>query len=201
MLTTTSTPHPLITLHPRITLRKIFQPYVCVIDCCLYPFHESHHSLSYLENSHDMHLRLNMAPGSLQSPKHDSQTAPNPQDTFTCTSIAHDSFWGRRRFVVRNTTLRYQLDHLQKTGRFDQYKMKWHPSYDIDNGLPALFWDSDVGKWIEAACYFLMDGSGKDGKDDEMDEIESAVKEVVEDIRGAQEEDGYLNVHYQVGEF
>jgi len=91
---------------------------------------------------------------------------------------------------VRKTTLRYQLDHLKKTGRFDQYKLKWHPAYDFQNGLPALFWDSDVGKWIEAACYFLMDG--------EDEGIEDAVNEIVEDIRGAQQEDGYLNVHYQV---
>jgi len=144
-----------------------------------------------------MHLHLNMAQGSLQSPKHDSQIAPNPQSTFTSTTIAPDSFWGRRRSVVRKTTLRYQLDHLRKTGRFDQYKLRWHSAYDVDNGLPALFWDSDVGKWIEAACYFLMDRDG-DGKDDGMDEIESAVREVVEDIRAAQMEDGYLNVHYQV---
>jgi len=139
-----------------------------------------------------------MAPGSIASPK-DSQTTPNPQDTFTLTTIAPNSFWGRRRSVVRKTTLRYQLDHLRKTGRFDQYKLRWHPSYDVDNGLPALFWDSDIGKWIEAACYFLMDENGN-GKDDGMNEIESAVREVVEDIRGAQMEDGYLNVHYQVSE-
>lgn len=55
-----------------------------------------------------------------------------------------------------------------------------------------LFWDSDVAKWIEAACYFL---------EEEYDEIlDKAIQELVEMIRGAQQEDGYLNVHYTVVE-
>ena len=55
-----------------------------------------------------------------------------------------------------------------------------------------LFWDSDIAKWIEGACYFLHD---------EVDaEIDAAVKELVDMIRGAQQDDGYLNVHYTVVE-
>lgn len=55
-----------------------------------------------------------------------------------------------------------------------------------------LFWDSDIAKWIEGACYFLHD---------EFDEeIDRAVRELVEMIRGAQQDDGYLNVHYTVVE-
>lgn len=55
-----------------------------------------------------------------------------------------------------------------------------------------LFWDSDIAKWIEGACYFLHD---------EVDaEIDAAVRELVEMIRGAQQSDGYLNVHYTVVE-
>lgn len=55
-----------------------------------------------------------------------------------------------------------------------------------------LFWDSDIAKWIEAASYFLQE---------EYDEaIDKAIQELVEMIRGAQQEDGYLNVHYTVVE-
>lgn len=55
-----------------------------------------------------------------------------------------------------------------------------------------LFWDSDIAKWIESSCYFLRD---------EYDEnIDKAVQELVEMIRGAQQNDGYLNVHYTVVE-
>lgn len=41
-----------------------------------------------------------------------------------------------------------------------------------------LFWDSDVAKWIEGACYFL--------KDHIDNEIDFAVTELVEMIRSAQ---------------
>lgn len=55
-----------------------------------------------------------------------------------------------------------------------------------------LFWDSDIAKWIEGACYFLHD---------EFDaEVDAAVRDLVEMIRGAQQSDGYLNVHYTVVE-
>lgn len=55
-----------------------------------------------------------------------------------------------------------------------------------------MFWDSDVAKWIEAACYFL--------REEHDEEIDKAVKELVDMIRGAQQPDGYLNIHYTVVE-
>jgi DUF1680 family protein len=72
--------------------------------------------------------------------------------------------------------------------------LKWHPSYDEKpNVWPApnhLFWDSDVAKWIEGACYFLHTHASV--------EIDAAVKELVEMIRSAQQPDGYLNIHFTV---
>jgi DUF1680 family protein len=55
-----------------------------------------------------------------------------------------------------------------------------------------LFWDSDVAKWIEGACYFL------DWKENK--EIDEAVKDLVGMIRSAQQPDGYLNIHFTVVE-
>jgi DUF1680 family protein len=127
----------------------------------------------------------------------------HPQESFTATSFPKDSFFGRRRDVVRSTTLRYQLDMLRMTGRYDAFKLEWHPIYDeykknrhsATTVPPYMFWDSDVGKWIEAACYFLTE--------EYDEEINNAVKELVEDIRGAQSkagDDGYINIHYTVVE-
>ncbi|KAG5796221.1 hypothetical protein H9Q69_004716 [Fusarium xylarioides] len=57
-----------------------------------------------------------------------------------------------------------------------------------------LFWDSDITKWIEGACYFLADL-------DEYDEgVDQSVRELVDMISSAQQQDGYLNVHYTVVE-
>jgi len=86
------------------------------------------------------------------------------------------------------------LNVLKTTGRYDAFKLKWHPSYDDEPDVPPvpnhLFWDSDVAKWIEGACYFLQ------WKENE--EIDAAVRELVEMIRSAQQPDGYLNIHFTV---
>jgi hypothetical protein len=117
-----------------------------------------------------------------------------PQQSFNATSFPDDSFWGVQIAGVRTATLKFQLDMLKKTGRYDAFKLQWHPSYgDPPTHWPVpnhLFWDSDVAKWIEGAVYSLA--SQPD------DAIEKAVEELVDMIRGAQQEDGYLNIHFTV---
>lgn len=119
-----------------------------------------------------------------------------PQTTFSQTSFTSLSFIKRRREVVFENTILYQLNVLKSTGRYDAFKLKWHPSYtDKPDVWPVpnhLFWDSDVAKWIEGACYFLQWKKN--------DEMETAVKELVDMIRSAQQEDGYLNIHFTVVE-
>lgn len=118
----------------------------------------------------------------------------HPQTTFLNTKFDPKSFIARKRSVVFAQTLPYQLDVLKKTGRYDAFKLQWHDSYtDEPDHWPVpnhLFWDSDVAKWLEGACYFL-----EERKDETL---EKAVHELVEMIRGAQQEDGYLNIHFTV---
>ncbi|KAL3419401.1 Non-reducing end beta-L-arabinofuranosidase [Phlyctema vagabunda] len=117
-----------------------------------------------------------------------------PQTTFQQTSFSSPSFISRKRDVVYATTILYQLRVLKETGRYDAFKLKWHSSYnDTPDVWPVpnhLFWDSDVAKWIEGACYFL---TWRDNH-----EVDSAVKELVDMIRSAQQPDGYLNIHFTV---
>ncbi|KAJ0119356.1 hypothetical protein J7T55_013595 [Diaporthe amygdali] len=80
---------------------------------------------------------------------------------------------------------------LKSTGRYDCFKLKWHPIYDDHRFWPVpphLFWDSDLAKWMEAAIYFLSHQYDA--------ELDQAVKHIVDTIRSAQREDGYLNLHY-----
>lgn len=119
-----------------------------------------------------------------------------PQTSFLHTHVSPSSLIGRRREAVSSNTLLYQLDVLKKTGRYDAFRLNWHPVYDeppevwpIPN---HLFWDSDVAKWIEGACYFLQQQS--------FSEVDAAVKELVGMIGDAQQADGYLNIHYTVVE-
>lgn len=119
-----------------------------------------------------------------------------PQVSFKDVSVELNCLIGRRREVVRARTLRYQLDMLKSTGRYDAFKLNWHSVYDETPSVPPipnhLFWDSDIAKWVEGACYFMQQFP--------MPEFDSAIKDLVEMIVQAQQPDGYLNIHYTVVE-
>ncbi|KAJ9156686.1 Non-reducing end beta-L-arabinofuranosidase [Pleurostoma richardsiae] len=119
----------------------------------------------------------------------------NPQTTFHHTTFHGESTLSIRRNKISRVTLQTQLELLRKTGRYDCFELKWHSIYDDKSHWPVpphQFWDSDLGKWIESACYFLME---------EYDaEIDAAVRYMVKTMRTAQREDGYLNLHYIVVE-
>lgn len=119
-----------------------------------------------------------------------------PQTSFQDFTFAEDSFWSKKRKTISSVALFYQLDVLKETGRYDAFKLKWHPTYDeAPETWPVpnhLFWDSDVAKWIEGACYFLAR--------EENSVLQEAVDELVAMIASAQQPDGYLNIHFTVVE-
>lgn len=119
-----------------------------------------------------------------------------PQTTFFHTVLKPGSIIKARRDAVASKTLLYQLGVLKETGRYDAFKLQWHPTYgDKPNIWPVpnhLFWDSDVAKWLEGACYLLQQESNP--------MIESAINELVAMIKSAQQPDGYINIHYTVVE-
>jgi DUF1680 family protein len=121
-----------------------------------------------------------------------------PQLNFHKTSLAPDSLVSKKRNTVFQNTIPYQLKVLKDTGSYDAFKLKWRDSYKPDPErwpLPAdfhVFWDSDLGKWIEGACYSLHEQKNA--------EIENAIHELVEMMRNAQQSDGYLNIHFTVVE-
>lgn len=116
-----------------------------------------------------------------------------PQVAFSHTVFHGPSVLRSRRDTISRVTIKAQLEQLKNTGRYDCFKLQWHPIYDDETTWPvpkSLFWDSDIGKWIEGACYSL-------GNEYDAD-IDAAVRELVEMIRGAQQPDGYLNVYFTV---
>lgn len=127
--------------------------------------------------------------------KQSIQTMSHPQSAFHQTSFHGSSLLSRRRRTIEQTTVHVQLEKLRKTGRYDCFRLQWHPIYDDKSMWPVpdhLFWDSDVAKWIEGACYFLHHSYDE--------KVDTAIREMVEMIRSAQKPDGYLNVHYTVVE-
>jgi DUF1680 family protein len=118
-----------------------------------------------------------------------------PQVRFSETTFHGPSVLKSRKDVISGVTVKAQLQQLRATGRYDCFKLQWHPTYNDKYTWPvpkSLFWDSDVGKWIEGACYLLTEHYDA--------EVDTAVRELVEMIRGAQQEDGYLNVYFTVVE-
>jgi DUF1680 family protein len=100
-----------------------------------------------------------------------------------------DGFWSPRLDVNRTVTLPHQDRMCQETGRIDAFRLTWKPGMD---NPPHIFWDSDVGKWLEAVAYSLATHPDA--------ELEQRADDVIELIAGAQQPDGYLNTHFTVVE-
>ncbi|KAI0601635.1 hypothetical protein F4775DRAFT_589403 [Biscogniauxia sp. FL1348] len=132
-----------------------------------------------------------------------SFSSSSPTTTTTTTSLLRS-----RRDTIRRATLRAQLARMKRSGQYYCFNLQWQPAYDgflrdYWPAPPAAYWDSDVAKWIEGACYFLSSSGGGedgigDGEGDGEGEIDAAVRELTDMIRGAQQSDGYLNVYFTV---
>ncbi|NUQ01225.1 MAG: glycoside hydrolase family 127 protein [Armatimonadetes bacterium] len=113
-----------------------------------------------------------------------------PATTVPLGQVSIDGgYWGPRLTTNRTVTLPIELDHCRETGRIDAFRMDWRPGQP---NPPHIFWDSDVAKWLESACYSLI--TSPDAA------LRSQVDEVVDLIVGAQQPDGYLNVHFTLVE-
>lgn len=93
-------------------------------------------------------------------------------------------FWGRWHDVVRNSTVPFIYDWLQKSGRLDAFGLKQVQG----RPEPHIFWDSDVYKWLEGASYALLDEADED--------LRGKLEATVTLIEGAQQSDGYLNLYF-----
>ena len=94
-------------------------------------------------------------------------------------------FLGDRVAVNRTATLPATYHQMKITRRFDAWKLDWQPGQP---DKPHHFWDSDAGKWIEAAAYSLATHPDP--------ALEKQVDEVVALIEKAQQPDGYLNIYF-----
>jgi DUF1680 family protein len=100
-----------------------------------------------------------------------------------------DLFWAPRIRVNRERTLPIEYQQCKDTGRIDAFRLDWKPGVEP---VPHIFWDSDVAKWLEAGCYSLS--AHRDPQ------LLAKMEEVIALIIGAQQPDGYLNVHFTVVE-
>ena len=111
---------------------------------------------------------------------------------FTDVSM-EGAFWRERLDTVLTKTIPSQHVRLVEYGILDSLKIPQPPpplrfarnSHDFTT---QVFWDSDVGKWIEAASYALA--HRRDAT------IEAEIDAIVDDLAKAQLPDGYLNCWY-----
>ena len=102
-------------------------------------------------------------------------------------------FWRERLETVLEHTIPSQHAKLKEVGILNSLKLpKPVPPLAIprnSHGFTVqVFWDSDVGKWIEAAAYALAHRRDAD--------IEAKIDAIVDDLARAQSPDGYLNCWY-----
>lgn len=102
-------------------------------------------------------------------------------------------FWRERLDTVLAKTIPSQHEKLSEYGYLDSLKLPQPPPPlrfpRHANGFTVqVFWDSDVGKWIEAASYALS--HRRDAA------IEARIEAIIDDFEKAQAPDGYLNCWY-----
>ncbi len=111
---------------------------------------------------------------------------------FSQVTITGD-FWKERLETVLTKTIPSQHKKLKQWDILDSIKLPkpvpplTQPRNSI-NFTVQVFWDSDVGKWIEAAAFSLNHRRDK--------QIEGQIEAIIDDLEKAQAEDGYLNCWY-----
>jgi DUF1680 family protein len=107
----------------------------------------------------------------------------------------NDRFWADRIELMAREVIPYQWDALNDTipgatpsHAITNFRIAAGESTDEFKGM--LFQDSDVGKWLEAASYSLVNYPNP--------KLESIIEELIVLMGKAQQEDGYLNTYYIV---
>ncbi|NUP40365.1 MAG: glycoside hydrolase family 127 protein [Nonomuraea sp.] len=97
-----------------------------------------------------------------------------------------DPFWAPRRQVMADTSLEAQYQRCEDYGLIDNFR---RAAGRLDGDFAGMFYaDSDVYKWLEAACWTLADQP--------RHAIGKRVADVAELIEAAQDDDGYLNTYF-----
>ena len=104
-----------------------------------------------------------------------------------------DHFWSPRLEANRSQTIPFLYAQLERVGALEAFDLEHyaqHPEVVAKhNGItPQMWWDSEVGKWIEAASASLITHPDP--------ALERQIDEVIARIAAAQQPDGYLNTYF-----
>ena len=117
-----------------------------------------------------------------------THVAPVPLKQVTISG----GFWGERQAINREVTIPAIYQKLEETGRVASWAMDGPPSPPPSHERIGVrvFWDSDSGKWLEAAAYSLAACPDP--------ELEATADALIDSVEGAQFDDGYLNTYFPV---
>ncbi len=103
--------------------------------------------------------------------------------------LLDDPLWAERQRVNRERTLGHIYEQCRRTGRIDALGGVWDPAVvargTLGGNVTVLFWDSDVAKWLEAACYSLATHPDP--------ALDALLDQVIARIAAGQQPDGYFN--------
>ncbi len=97
-------------------------------------------------------------------------------------------FWGERQSTNRARTLPAIYQQMEKTGRLASWNLDRETDPRHHRSVIYMFWDSDTGKWLEAVANSLTTHPNP--------EFEQQADAIIERIRHAQQQDGYLNTYF-----
>jgi uncharacterized protein len=106
--------------------------------------------------------------------------------------IVHSGFWKNWRDLIGQKTLFHQLNQMRAEGHLDALELdqRMHRGRFVGDDWywgGSIFWDSDLGKWLEAASAYLE--QVRDSR------LEQAVDDIIRRLERAQLPDGYFNSH------
>jgi len=98
----------------------------------------------------------------------------------------NDNFWSKRQQINREISIHHQHQMLEGDFHIDNFRVASGLKKGVQRG--EFYFDSDLYKWLEAACYILNIYSDPG--------LEAKVNEVVDLIKKSQTKDGYINTFY-----
>ncbi|MHA1507977.1 MAG: glycoside hydrolase family 127 protein [Promethearchaeota archaeon] len=98
----------------------------------------------------------------------------------------NDVFWSKRQQINREISIHHQHQMLEGDYHIDNFRVASGLKKGVQIG--EFYFDSDLYKWLEAACYILTKYSDLD--------LQAKVNEVVDLIKKSQTKDGYINTFY-----
>ncbi len=101
----------------------------------------------------------------------------------------NNGFWKQKQELNDTVAIHAVYDRFQDTGRIDAFQFDWKEGME---NQPHVYWDSDVFKWLEGACYIFQRTQDQ--------ELLTKIDRIIDQVEKNQQEDGYFNIYYTVCE-